>query len=78
MRREGELMTVSITQASVARTAARKALARLCDGGHLTEESYLWADWELEYRRVTPAAVAAELVEKRAITADGAAGVMEQ
>lgn len=63
-------------QAPLARIEARKALARLCDERRLTEELYLWADWELSQRRAAPATVVAELVAQRAITADQAAEIV--
>jgi hypothetical protein len=59
-----------------ARIAARKALALLCDQGRLTEELYLWADWELTCRNAAPAAVVAELVKQGAITANNAASIV--
>jgi hypothetical protein len=64
-------------QTDHARIAARKALARLCDGGLLEEDACMAADWEL-CRGATPAAAVAELVKQRAITPEGAAEVLRE
>jgi len=72
-----ERTTVGLAEANAARIAARKALARLCDTGHLAEDSCMAADWEL-CQGAAPAAVVAELVKQQAITPDAAAEVLRE
>lgn len=57
------------------RAETRKALARLCDERRLTEDLYLWADWEMTVVRARPEAVVAELVKQGAITAEQGADI---
>lgn len=65
----------AIQEAPLVLAETRKALARLCDAGRLTEELYLWADWELLVLRAAPETIVAELVQQGAITAEEGADI---